>query len=89
MNLWHRIQRGDIDQCSFGFDILEENTEIREDGSIHWTLLRVKLYEVSPVTFPAYEDTNVSARHREAEEIKSRRAAAWKEQMKARLNKWH
>ena len=89
MNLWHRIQRGDIDQCSFGFDILEENTEIREDGSIHWTLIKVKLYEVSPVTFPAYEDTNVSARHREAEEIKSRRAAAWKENMKARLSKWH
>ena len=89
MNLWHRVQRGDVDQCSFGFEILEEETEYRNDGSVHWTIKRVKLYEVSPVTFPAYEETSLSARKKEFEQIKSRRASAWKEQMKARINKWH
>lgn len=89
MNLYSRIERGDVDQCSFGFDILEEDTEFRDDGSAHWTIKKVELYEVSPVTFPAYEDTSVSARKRDYEQIKSRRAAVWKEQMKARLDKWH
>lgn len=89
MNLWHRIERGDVDQCSFGFEILEEDTEYRENGTVHWTIKRVKLYEVSPVTFPAYEETSVSARKREFEQIKERRCTAWKEQMKERLHKWH
>ena len=89
MNLWHRIERGDVDQCSFGFDILEEEAEFREDGTAHWTIKAVKLYEVSPVTFPAYEDTSVSARKRDYEQIKNRCTAVWKEQMKERLNKWH
>ena len=64
MNLYARVERGDVDQCSFGFDILEEDTTYNEDGSVHWTIKRVKLYEVSVVTFPAYEDTSVQARKR-------------------------
>ncbi|MFZ5645808.1 MAG: HK97 family phage prohead protease [Bacillota bacterium] len=89
MNLYARVERGDVDQCSFGFDILEEGTDWREDGSVHWTIKRVKLYEVSVVTFPAYEDTSVSARKKDYEQIKARRAQAWRESMKARLRKWH
>ena len=89
LNLYSRIERGDVDQCSFGFEILEEETEWRDDGSVHWTIKRVKLYEVSPVTFPAYEDTSVSARRRDYDEIRERRAEAWKAKMKERLSKWH
>lgn len=89
LNLYSRIERGDVDQCSFGFEILEEETEWRYDGSVHWTIKRVKLYEVSPVTFPAYEDTSVSARRRDYDEIRERRAEAWKAKMKERLSKWH
>lgn len=85
MNLYHRVQRGDVDQCSFGFNILEEKTDIREDGTIHWTILKVRLLEVSPVTFPAYEETSISARKHQAEQIKKRSADAWRETMKARL----
>lgn len=84
MNLYARVQRGDVNQCSFGFDILDEKTEYREDGSVHWLILRVKLWEVSVVTFPAYADTNVSARKRDFEDVKKRQAQAWREQMKAR-----
>lgn len=89
MNLYARIERGDVDQCSFGFDILDEETEFRENGSVHWTLKRVKLWEVSPVTFPAYQDTSVSARQKDYKKIKARQAAEWKARQKERLKKWH
>lgn len=65
MNLYSRVKRGDVSQCSFGFDILDEERQIAENGNVHWTIKRVKLYEVSVVTFPAYEDTGVEARAQE------------------------
>lgn len=89
MNLYARVQRGDVDQCSFGFDILDEDTEYRQDGSIHWTIKKVKLYEVSCVTFPAYEDTSIAARKKDFDQIKTRQFQAWREQTKVRLSKWH
>lgn len=82
MNLYTRVQRGDVNQCSFGFDIIEEETEYLPDDTVHWTLLRVKLYEVSVVTFPAYEDTAVVARQREVAAAKLER---WKDAMRNRL----
>ena len=85
MNLYERVKRGDVDQCSFGFDIVKEDTEIREDGSIHWTIREVKLYEVSCCTFPAYEDTSISARQRDFEEINKRKSEVWKSEMRNRL----
>lgn len=85
MNLYYRVQRDDVDQCSFGFEILEEDVETREDETIHFTIVKVKLYEVSVVTFPAYEETAVAARSAQAEQIKRRAGQAWKETMKKRL----
>lgn len=81
MNLYERVKRGDVDQCSFGFDILNEETDFREDGSIHWTIKEVKLYEVSPCTFPAYEETNISARAKEKADLIARKNDAWKEKV--------
>lgn len=81
MNLYNRVQRGDVDQCSFGFDILSEETEIRDNGDIHFTIKEVELFEVSACTFPAYEDTNIKARMRERDEIMKRKSQAWKEKM--------
>lgn len=77
VNLYERVKRGDVDQCSFGFDILDEEFEDRED-TVKWTIKKVKLYEVSIVTFPAYEDTSVSARKRQLGEMKKRSIEAWK-----------
>lgn len=85
MNLYNRVQRGDVDQCSFGFEIINEETDYREDGSIHWTIKEVELYEVSPCTFPAYEETNIAARQKERDEIKKRKREAWKEQTMKKL----
>lgn len=85
MNLYERVKRGDVDQCSFGFDIRSEDTDINEDGSIHWTIKAVDLYEVSCCTFPAYQETNISARSEQRDEIKRREKQAWQETQKARL----
>ena len=85
MNLYARVQRGDVTQCSIGFDILDEETEFRDNGDVHWTIKDVKLWEVSACTFPAYEETAISARARDLEEIKKRQTEAWKESMKKRV----
>lgn len=85
MNLYNRVKRGDVDQCSFGFDITDEETEFRDDGSVHWTIKSVKLYEVSVCTFPAYEATNVSAREDQRATLEKRANDAWRERIKNRL----
>ncbi len=85
VNLYERVKRGDVSQCSFGFDIVKQESEVRDDGHVHWTIREVKLYEVSCVTFPAYEETNVSARSKERDDILKREGEAWRENMKERL----
>lgn len=85
MNLYARVKRHDVDQCSFGFDILDEETEAREDGSVHWTIKKVELYEVSVCTFPAYEETSVNARKKDADTIRARQTEVWKLDMKKKL----
>lgn len=85
MSLYARVQRGDVDQCSFGFDIISEDTDIREDGSVHWTIREVKLYEVSVVTFPAYEETGVKARTKDLEQLRQRNLEAWRRRTMQKL----
>lgn len=87
MNLYERVKRGDVSQCSFGFDILSEETEIRENGEIHWTMTDLMLYEVSCCTFPAYESTNIDARTKERDNILKRENDAWRAKMKERISK--
>lgn len=88
MNLYARVQRGDVTQCSFGFDITCEETET-SNNEVRFIIRRVRLYEVSCVTFPAYEETEIAARAAQAEQIKKRQAQAWREKRKERLTKWH
>ena len=85
VNLYERVKRGDVTQCSFGFDILQEAKEFRDDGMTVWHLQRVKLYEVSVCTFPAYEETGVSARKAEVEDIRKRELETWRADMLARV----
>lgn len=79
MNLYERVKRGDVDQCSFGFQILAEETDFRDDGSVHWTITDLDLFEVSACTYPAYEATNISARSAERDDVKRREVEVWKE----------
>lgn len=85
MNLYARVQRGDVNQCSFGFNILEEETDFHDDGSVHWTIKKVKLYEVSVCTFPAYAETSVQARKDEKENLMKRKTEKWRADMRAKL----
>lgn len=87
MNTYERVKRGDVDQCSFGFEIVHEETDFRDDGSVHWTIDDVNLFEVSVCTFPAYEETDVQARVAQRAAIKAARLAEWKNHMKGVLKK--
>lgn len=84
MNLYERVKRGDVDQCSFGFDIIDEEFEDLGD-KVRWTIKKVKLYEVSVVTFPAYEETSVTARKRQLDEMRKKENELWKHRMIERL----
>ena len=85
MNCRARVLRGDVTQCSTGFDIVREETEFFEDGSIQWQIREVKLWEVSVCTFPAYEETEIAARQAEADTLRKRAAEAWKARIRKKL----
>ena len=51
------IERGDVSQNSIGFSITKETWSKRLGGSSIRTIEEGKLYDVSPVTFAAYEET--------------------------------
>lgn len=55
------IRRGDVNQMSFGFEVVKDRWGT-EDGLPLRELLEVKLFDVSIVTYPAYPQTSVSAR---------------------------
>lgn len=86
MNLYSRVQRGDVDQCSFGFNILDEAMETRDDGSYKFTIKAIELFEVSVVTFPAYADTAVEARSKQIENMEKRELLAKKSKLEEKLN---
>lgn len=89
VNLYERVKRGDIDQCSFGFNILDEQMEQRADGTTKWTITEIELFEVSVVTFPAYSDTAVEARSKQIKQLEKRNLQKRKQQLKERITKWH
>lgn len=86
MNAYARVKRGDVSQCSIGFNIVREDTEIRENGHVHWTILEADLLECSLCTFPAYEATSAQARSEERIEILKRESDAWKAKIISKLH---
>lgn len=60
-DLHKSVQRGDVNQCSFAFDVIRDQWRT-VDGVEERTLLEVKLADVSIVTYPAYPTTQVEAR---------------------------
>jgi uncharacterized protein len=57
------VRRGDVTGSSFSFDIRQEDDHwAHEDGRRVRTLKRVQVYDVGPVTFPAYAGTTAYAR---------------------------
>jgi len=57
-------RRGDISQSSFAFSVAPggEIFEERKGGGLLRTVIDADLFDVSPVTYPAYQDTDVGAR---------------------------
>lgn len=61
------VRRGDVTQMSFAFIVAEEQWAATADGVVVRTILRVQeLFDVSPVTYPAYPDTTVALRSLDA-----------------------
>lgn len=61
------MQRGDVSQCSFGFNVAEGGDTWAKDSSSPGNFIRSinrisRLYDASPVTYPAYVDTNCAVR---------------------------
>ena len=88
VNAYARVERGDVDGCSFGFDIgaMEEAW----NGNQYRTVITEvwPLYEFSPCTFPAYADTSIHARAQEdLQAARQKRLEAWREEMRSRLRK--
>ena len=86
MNLYSRVQRGDVDQCSFGFEILNEEMIQNSDGTVKFIIKSINLCEVSVVTFPAYQETAVEARSKQIEDAQKRTLQARKDKLKEKLN---
>ncbi|HDR7998391.1 MULTISPECIES: HK97 family phage prohead protease [Bacillus] len=56
------IKRGDVDGVSFGFQMVKEEWDESDPDNIVRSVTKAKLVEISPVAFPAYPDSQVSAR---------------------------
>lgn len=85
MDILARIERGDINACSFGFNIIEEEVQNRDDGTVKFILKEIDLHEISPVTFPAYPTTSIQARKQDVEQHKKRQLDIKKTKLKERL----
>jgi len=79
------VKRGDIDQASFGFNILDEDLEELSNGGYRWRMKDIDLHEISVVTFPAYENTTVHARSKQIEQIETRKLQEKKDALSKRL----
>lgn len=74
------IKRGDVDGVSFGFQMLKQEWDEADPDNVIRSVTHAKLLEISPVAFPAYPDSQVSARssdpyehHKQEQRNKERR----------------
>ena len=72
--LYEEIAGGYIDRMSFAFTVREEGYD--EENHL-WTIYKVKrLYDVSAVDIPAYDDTSIAARRAAVEDSQRAHQAA-------------
>ena len=84
-DLYELVSRGDIDQASFGFNILDEELEELANGGYRWRIKDIDLHEISVVTFPAYENTTVQAREKQVHQMEQRKLQEKKTALLKRL----
>lgn len=81
-----RVQRGDIYGCSFGFSTPIDGEIYEErDSEIHSTVVKGILHEMSVCVFPAYEQTDISARSVMIKNSKTAEAKKRKAALKSKL----
>ena len=55
------LKRGDVNQSSFGFVVRKDSVEVDNEVQTR-NVLNAKLYDVSPVTYPQYPQTEAEVR---------------------------
>lgn len=75
LSIWAKVKRGDVSQASFGFMIRnsDDSDFVETDDGIYTTLSDIDLTEISVVTFPAYESTDISARSADINDFKAKK----------------
>lgn len=65
------VKRGDLNQCSFGFTVKENGDSWRQAGNmLHRSINSIgELFEISLVSIPAYDDTDVKVASRSMEKV--------------------
>lgn len=82
------IDRGDISQMSFGFTVGDNGEEWEEtpNGAVVRTLTNINaLYDVSPVVYPAYPDTQVAVRSLEQFKAQEAESSAPMNKIKSKI----
>jgi len=73
VDLMESIQRGDVSGSSFGFSFqwdIDDKWSKDVDGTPIRTINRIReLYDISPVTFPAYPETDVAVVRRSIDKL--------------------
>lgn len=67
------ISRGDVREMSFAFRVLEDEWSEDDEGFPLRELVDIRISEISPVTFPAYEATSVQVAKRSLEQFQASR----------------
>lgn len=80
------LERGDVTQMSFGFSIRPngENWAKNDEGLWIRTITRVRLFDVSPVTYPAYPTTDVAIRSLDQLRAAQEPSTAWRVKLRLR-----
>lgn len=70
------LDAGNITQSSFAFTVQDDDWEETEDGKYIRHIYKVReLFDVSPVTYPAYEEADVRVAKRSLDQLKSGKEA--------------
>lgn len=64
-----RVERRDVTGTSFGFTTIKDEWEFDDDGNATRTLVEGKIFDFSPVTYPAYPDSDSEARERRSVDV--------------------
>lgn len=82
---YRKVETGKVRGCSFGFYPIKEEEIRSDDGTYKWRVTEAELFEVSITAFPAYPQTDISARQRDFETTKQERFTQKKQELRERL----